>query len=397
MQQILFQFGGGDSPLSFVIWIAFMVIFFLFYPRIMLSQMMWKLEKSARELEAMSDGAKKIVTSAISKSPDKKMRDSISRFFEFFMIAPVTLDPYGIVGRLDHLIKTQNNRFEYFVKQVAPKMDAERRANIQMGLAGGITVHEISKIVRHYVELAKKTKSLQIAMILQMQLPLIERIAKGMFKGTKALTNGNPVGDGLGPLVASELIGNKKMKEIEKDILMAEVQLEGRHAFVLKARGPGGRIGYPGKAVSGLVKKNKIARVITVDAAAKLEGEKTGSLAEGVGVAMGGPGVERSYIESIVVKNDIPLDSIVVKMAPEQAIEPMRKAIKDAVPKVMDSIKRSLERTRRGERVIILGVGNSSGIGNSKGEINKAKEWVDKYERRLIAQKKKKGKSKGNG
>jgi hypothetical protein len=393
MDQILFQLIGGDSPLSIIIWIVFMVVFFLFYPRIMLSQIMWRLEKSARELEIMSDKSKRIVIKGISKNPDKRLRDSVSRFFEFFMITPVSLDPYGIVGKLDHLIKSQNDRFNYFVSQVAPKMDKEKQASIQMGLAGGITVHEIAKIVRHYVEMVKKTKSIQIAMILQMQLPLIERIAKGMFKGTSALTEGRPIGDGLGPLVASELVGDKKLKEIEKDILMAEVNMEGRRAIVMKARGPGGRIGYPGKAVKKIVDKEHVSRVITVDAAAKLEGEKTGSIAEGVGVAMGGPGVERSYIEEIVVRKGIPLDSIVVKMSQEQAIEPMRKAIKDAVPRVMESIKRSLERTKKGDTVIILGVGNSSGVGNSRADIKKMKEWVDKYERKLKSQKKKKRKN----
>jgi len=393
MEQILFQLIGGDSPLSIIIWIAFMVIFFLFYPRIMLSQIMWRLEKSARELEMMSDKSKKIVIKAISKNPDKKIRDSVSRFFEFFMISPVAMDPYGVVGKLDHLIKTQHDRFSYFVRQVAPKLDRERQASIEMGLAGGITVHEIAKIVRHYVEMIKQTKSIQIAMILQMQLPLIEKIAKGMFKGTGALTEGRPIGDGLGPLVASELIGDKKTKEIEEGIIMAEIGIEGRRAFVLKAKGPGGRIGYPGKAVKKLMDRMKIARVITVDAAAKLEGEKLGSIAEGVGVAMGGPGVERSYIEDVVVKKNIPLDSIVVKMGPEQAIEPMRKAIKDSVPDVMDSIKRSMDRTKKGDNVVILGVGNSSGIGNSKKEIKAAKDWVDSYERKLKAQKKKGGKA----
>ena len=390
MQQVLFQLGGGDSPISLIIWIVFMMIFFLFYPRIMLSQIMWKLEKSARELEIMSNKSKKIVLKSISKKPNKKLRESVSRFFEFFMISPVSLDPYGIVGKLDHMIKTQHDRFSYFVRQVAPKMDGEKQACIEMGLAGGITVHEIAKIVRHYVEMVKQTKSIQIAMILQMQLPLIEKIAKAMFKGTGALTEGKPIGDGLGPLVASELMGSKKVREVEEGIVMAEASIEGRHAFILKARGPGGRIGYPGKAVRKIIKKNEIVRVITVDAAAKLEGEKTGSIAEGVGVAMGGPGVERSYIEEIVVKEDIPLDSIVVKMSPEQAIEPMRKAIKDAVPSVMESVKRSLKRTKKGDSVIIMGVGNSSGIGNSEKEIRKAKEWVDKYERKIKAEKRKK-------
>jgi len=354
---------------------------------------MWKLERTAQELEMLSSRSKRVIIKEITKKPTKTMKDSVNRFFEFFMIQPVALDPYGIVKKLDHLLQNQKDRFRYFVKQMAPKLNEEKQACIQMGLAGGITVHEIAKIVRHYVELIRKTKSIQIAMILQMQLPLIERMARAMARGTKALTKGQPIGDSLGPFVVANLIENKEVKEIEEDVFMAKTWMDGRQVFLLKARGPGGRIGRPGKAIEKLIKTNKIARVITIDAAAKLEGEKTGSIAEGVGVAMGGPGVERSYIEDVVVKKDIPLDSIIVKMSHEEAIEPMRKVIKDSLPEVKKAIKRSLERVKRGDKVIIAGIGNSSGVGNSKKDADKVAKWVDMYEKRLRAKQRRKKRS----
>jgi hypothetical protein len=387
---MLFQIGG--DWFSIVIWMVFLVFMMFFYPRFMVSQIMWKLEKSAKELEDMSKKAKKIVVSEISSSPDKRLKESVDRFFEFFVVSPVSLDPFGIVKKFDHILENQRDRFRYFVSQVAPKQDAEKQACIEMGLAGGIAVHEIAKVVRHYVEMVRKTKSIQIAMVLQMQLPLIERIAKAMFRGTKALSKGNPIGDALGPMVAAELIGEKKVVEIDDDIVMARTELDGREALVLKATGPGGRIGRPGRAVEKLVKTNKISRIITIDAAAKLEGEKTGSIAEGVGVAMGGPGVERSYIEDSIVKKGIPIDSIVVKMSQEEAIAPMRKDIKDAIPEVRESIKRSLERTKKGDKVIIVGVGNTSGVGNSKKDADKAAKWIDSYEKKLKRVMKERGK-----
>ena len=389
---MLFQIGG--DWVSMLLWMVFLIFMMFFYPRFMVTQIMWKLEKSARNLELMSNKAKKIVTSEMTNKPDKRLKESMDRFFEFFVITPVALDPYGVINKFDHIIKNQRDRFTYFVDQVAPKADVEKKACLEMGLAGGLAVHEIAKIVRHYVEMVRKTKSIQIAMILQMQLPLIERIARGMFKGTIALSKGQPIGDGLGPLVAADLIGNEKVTEIEDRIVMAKTKLDGREIFVIKARGPGGRIGSPGKAVEKVIKNNDIKRIITIDAAAKLEGEKTGSLAEGVGVAMGGPGVERSYIENIVVKKNIPLDSIIVKMGQEEAIMPMRKAIKDALPEVRKSIKRSLERTKRGDKIVIVGVGNTSGVGNSGEVVEKVGKWVDSYEnkmKKMEKEKKKKG------
>lgn len=382
--------GTGGEWWTWILWLVFLMVFFMFYPRLMISQIMWKLERSVNELEGMSNKARRIVTREISKKPDKIIKNSVKRFFEFFAISPVSLDPFGIVKKLDHIIKNQKDRFDYFVNQVAPGMDAEKKECIKMGLAGGMSLYGIMKIVRHYVEIVKKTKNLQIAMILQMQLPFVEKMAKSLFRGTKAMVKGKPIGDGLGPYIAAKLIGNKKLKEIEEDIVMAQVNIDGKKCFVLKASGPGGRIGFPGKAVEKLIKKNKIARIITIDAAAKLEGEKTGSVAEGVGVAMGGPGVERSYIENIVVRKNIPLDSVIVKMSPEEAVEPMKKAVKDAYPEVRKSISRSLKRVKKGGKVIIVGVGNSSGVGNSAKEIAEMEKWVDRYHKKEKAEKRKK-------
>jgi hypothetical protein len=387
MENILFQFGTGGDMFSWVIWIAVMVVLFFFYPRMMISQIMWKLERSAQELESLSRKSKRIVLKEIGGS-DKRTRESVNRFFEFFVIGPVSMDPYGIVGKVEFVIKNQKNRFEHFVDQVAPKADAEKKAALEMGLAGGMTVHEIAKIVRHYVETIRKTKSIQIAMILQMQMPMVERIARAMYKGTQTMIKAEPIGDGLGPLVAAELIGNNRVRDAGEEIVVAETSMMGRKLFVMKAGGPGGRIGMPGQVVDRFVRKKKIDMIVTVDAAAKLEGEKTGSLAEGVGVAMGGPGTDRYRIEEVAVKGGIPLDSIIVKMSQEEAIMPMRKAVKDAIPHVLESLGRSLERTKRGSRVLVFGVGNSSGVGNSKKAADKVRKWVDANEKKLLADKK---------
>lgn len=393
--EILFQLiGNGDNWFSWIIMLLVWGMFFFIYPRVMLYQVMLKIERTAEELESMSDSAKKFLINEITKMPDKKVKDSVNNFFEFFVIPPVSLDPYGIVKKFDLIIQNEKKRFRYFVDQVSPGMDEERKANIQMGLAGGIELHSIAKIIRHYVELIRQTNSYQIALIIQMQLPLIERLAKAVYKGTKSMARGEPVGDALGPLVAAELM-EAKAKEIEEDIMMSKVSINGRNCFVIKAKGPGGRLGRPGKAVEKVMKKNKISMIISIDAAAKLEGEKTGSVAEGVGVAMGGPGVERSYIEEVAMKNDIPLDSVIVKMKPEEAIMPMRKSIKDAVPKVIERVNCSLDRVKRGSNVIIVGVGNTSGVGNSRASTEKTKKWVDEHEKKISRMKKRHQKKEG--
>jgi len=358
----------------------------------MVQQILFKLEKSAQLLEKMSSKAKKKVIKKISKKPDRKLKNRVSSFLEFFAISPVSLDPYGLVKKLEHIVDLEKSRFKYFVKQVAPDLDSEKRSNVMMGLSGAITLYQLTKLVRHFVELIKKTKSVNLAMLLQMQLPLIERLARALLHGTEALSNGWPVGDTIGAYVAANLIGDSKFKEVDDETIVCRKKYKKRDVIIIKAKGPGGRTGNPGRVFEKISKKEKIAKVITIDAATKLEGEKTGTIAEGVGVAIGGVGVEKSYIENIAVKRNIPLDTIIIKMSQEEAITPMEKPIFTSVSKVMRVLDETVERTNEKGKIVIVGVGNTSGVGNNKKEIEEAKKIIKKNIKKMARLKRKKKK-----
>ena len=139
------------------------------------------------------------------------------------------------------------------------------------------------------------------------------------------------------------------------------------------------------------MKRNKIARIITIDAALKMEGEKTGSVAEGTGFAMGGWG-QREMIESMLMSKKMPIDSIVVKVGMTEAIVPMRKAVYDSMPKVHEYVKRAVLRTKNGSKLIIIGVGNSSGISDDKTAVENVGKLVQQFEERI---KKEQSKKKG--
>jgi hypothetical protein len=239
-------------------------------------------------------------------------------------------------------------------------------------------LRQLSKIVRHYVEMAKKFKNLQIAMILQMQLPIIEKIAEGELKGTEAFINNWPIGDSIGPLVAASFV--EKTKEVAEDVVMGTTKIEGRHCFVLKAKG-GPHLGRVDEAIAAVMRKNKIARVVTIDAAQKLEGEKSGSVAEGIGFAMGGWG-QREMIENMLLPVKMPLDSVVVKVGMFEAIMPMTKDVFNSLQGTQDMVKRAVRRAKKGEKVIVIGVGNSSGVGNDKKTVEKVKKVVDQLEKK---------------
>jgi hypothetical protein len=215
-----------------------------------------------------------------------------------------------------------------------------------------------------------------------MQIPLISRMAKASMKATKAFSEGVPVGDGIGALVISSLIKGKIKKFENEEFILSQSSIDGRKVWVAKADGPGASTGYPGKFLVKFLKRNRIDRIITIDAKVKLEGEKTGSIAEGVGVAMGGTGVDRYEIEEIAVKKKIPLDAIAIKMSDEEALTPMSKEIFNSLPKALDAIKNAVKRAKKNERILIIGVGNTCGIGNNYKAVEEVKKVVRKYEKK---------------
>ncbi len=374
-----------------IVWFIFLFVLIFLYPRLMLSQMIYKLEQSARKIESMSDFANRIIVKKISKKPTKDLRKRISEFFDFFVVEPSHLDPYGIVNKIDRIIRQMEERFEEFVGNVAKKHNQNERQKINYGLRAGMSVHQIAKIVRHNVELAKKFKNLQIAMILQMQMPIIEKIAESELKGTQAFVNGLPIGDSIGPLVAASMMN--KSKEIAEDVVMAKEKINGRTAFILKAKGPSPHLGRIDEAITKIMSKNKIDRIITIDAAQKLEGEKTGSVAEGVGFAMGG--VQRELIENILLPKKKMIDSIVVKVGMMEAIMPMKKSIYKSVPKAIGLVKEAINRVKKNGKVIIIGVGNSCGIGDTKHELKGLEKVIDDIEKEYKREKELKKRRRG--
>jgi len=376
----------------FIGFVPFLIFIFL-YQKMIIWQIQFKLERNVTFLERLSKRAEYFVLKKITKKPNPKIKKDIKKFMEFFVISPVNLDPYGIMKKLEHLIDQEKWRFKYFVEQIAKGQDSEKQANIMMGLSGAMSLYQLMKLVRHFVELIKKTKSQYLALMLQMQLPLIERIAKALLSGTEALSNGWPIGDSIGACVAANLIENSKVVKADEETVVSRKKYKNRNLIIIKARGPGGRTGNPGRVLNKIAKKEKIVKIVTIDAALKLEGEKTGSIAEGVGAAIGGIGVERTHIEEIAVKKNIPLDSIIIKMSQEEAITPMKKEIIGSLPVVMQVLDETIDRTKGEGKIIIVGVGNTSGVGNNKKDFENAKKIIEKNIRKMKRKSKKKKKS----
>lgn len=382
------DFGMTSLPLQFTIFgvdfnliiqiLWFVMIFIsVFYAQ---SLQVWRwnkqIEAAMIRLNRMSDEGKEITTKAIkdlgktSEDPTK----SVESMLEFVTIEPVNIDPAGVIQRLDHVLDVRKSRWEDAVTRMAPNASKDEASNLEGTLEAAGAVYFIFKVVRHYYLLGKKTKNMYISLQIQMQLAQIMQIAKAYLEALKAFSLGKPIGDGLGPLVIARLADEYKKngespiitEDVAKEVTVAEIQLEKRKVLLVRAKGPGSRVGKPGEAIERIVEDHKghISRIIMIDAAGKLEGETTGDVVEGVGAAIGDPGPEKYKIEESAVKYDIPLDAILVKEAIEEAVMPMKKEIADAADKVVERVKQIIrDRTELGSTVLIAGIGNTVGVG----------------------------------
>ncbi len=364
-------FPTGDNLLGTIFQVIFLGIFvvFMFYgQRIQTRIMVREVEGALYKLKRMRDEARKTAINNV-KETGKLEGDptaQVDRFLEYFAISPVDIDPSGVVWRLEHLIDVRDLRFKDDVKLMAPKADETQINNLENMLEAALALNIIYKIIRHYYILGRKTLSLYVIMQLQMILPLIMKEADAYANAQKAFTLGQPIGDGAGALVAAKLMQGYKKTKVEKDVVVAQVPIEGRTAYVLKAEGPGGNVGKPGEAIKQIIDQNggNISLAIVIDAGMKLEGEKTGEVSEGIGVAIGGPEVEKYKVEESALKHKVPVNAIIIKEDVGDAVSPMRKEIVDAMEGVIDRVKRLiLERTKQGDSVIIAGIGNTIGIG----------------------------------
>lgn len=376
-----------------IVWFFLFIIFISLYPKYMLYKMVSEMEEVVRMLESYTKEAVKIIIKTSKEKAGTKIDSAkekeIGGMLDFFVIPPVELDPYGILKKVEYLMDRSEEKFESFAKSIAQNAPREWEDNLIALLKGAIGLNMVTKILRHYVEFAKKTGNIQITMLIHMNLAMIKKIGSAYMEGVKGIAEAKPIGDGIGPLIAAHLIKGEKTYELEKDVVLHEAEIEGKKAYILKALGPGATLGKIGEAVKKVAaeSKDKIAKIITIDAGLKLEGEESGKITYGIGAAIGDPGPEKAKIEEAAMSLNIPLEAVVVRMSVEEAISPMNKKIASSVSSAVSLIKTSLPSIESGKAAIVVGVGNTCGIGNSEKEVEKLEFPEEKKEKLSFSEK----------
>jgi hypothetical protein len=361
------QIPADSGTLLYIASLAFFVVYGLYATRIQVYFALNDIGRGLNKLKVMKDKSRKEAIDYLvgvgKAAPDPTPR--VDQFLDYVTIMPVDLDPQGLVNKIDHVVTTNNDRVRAEVSTLLGQTTPVTVSISENLLEVASALNMIHKVVRHYYLLGKKTNSYFTLIQLQMILPMIIQEADALLNAVDSFKVGQPVGDGIGAMTVSRLMVGKEKRVIAKDTVLAITEYKGRKLYVLKADGPMGYVGQPGVAIRKVVEEMgaKPSAIIMIDAALKLEGEKTGEIAEGVGAAIGGIGVEKFQIEEVATKNKIPLYAILVKQSILEAITVMRKEIAEASDKVTQVLNRLIEeKTKEGDEVLVAGIGNSLGV-----------------------------------
>ena len=355
------------SSLISLLWIGFFALTFIYGTRIQSYLALNDISRGLNKLKTMKEKARKEAIDYlvnVGKSPNDPAQ-RVDQFLDYVTIMPVDIDPSGLVGKIDHVVTTNNERVRQEVSRLVAQNNPVTVSISENLLEVATSLNMIHKIVRHFYLLGKKTNSYFTLVQLQMLMPMIIQEADALLNAVDSFKVGQPVGDGIGPVVVSKYMVGKEKRVVAKDTVMAITEYKGRKLYVLKADGPMAYVGQPGVAIKKIVEEMgvKPSAIVMIDAALKLEGEKTGEIAEGVGAAIGGIGVEKFQIEEVATHFKVPLYAILVKQSILEAITVMRKEIAEASEKVTLVLNRLIEeKTKEGDEVLVAGIGNTLGV-----------------------------------
>ncbi len=358
-----FGFGSDSNPLIMLIWILPIILFVFYGQRIQLMVTSGEIKKSITKLSEYRDESRQELVGFVKKhvkDPEKKL----DTFIDYFSIMPVDMDPAGIVPKVQHFVRSREDHTRRHVRAMSPDMDDADVARIQTLLEISSTLQLLYKITNHLFLTAKRQKNFPLILPLQMMLPFIMEQAEALKKAVPAFMAGQPVGDGIGPMVVGRMMLNTEKNEAAFQTVWGESAFEGRTLYLIKAQGPLSTVGRLGDGVKNMLSKNRPDAIIMVDASLKMEGEDSATVARGFGAAIGGIGTERFQIEEEAARQNIPILAIIVRQSVKEAVGLMTKEIALKADDVRSQIYEMIrENTIQGQSVLIVGVGNTAGVG----------------------------------
>lgn len=336
-----------------------------------------------RRLYGIKQLSKLIEPSTSETITESDIRDFINELMDYFIVPFEKLNPETYPFWVNLLFQ-QEKKLKELIKNYIPQVNITDLEKIIAILKATQQIDEKLKKGYHNLTIGEKTDSYWYL------LQTASNITQSMIEARTyrvlidSILVGEPIGDSVAPLalknfLEQEIKENDKSEQkiIEETILneyiLQKIKYKERILYCLRPKGPEPRVGHPAMVINQVLKQkismNKpISLILTVDAYAKLEVEKSGTISYGLGLVIGADtetNIEKAYLEKILSQHnsEIKMEAIICRESLEDAVFPMSDQIKNSIPKITRLIKSSiLSNTEPGDQIIILASGNALGI-----------------------------------
>src|SRR5918911_1093998 len=192
--------GGSDSssnPFMYILWFAPIFILMIYGQKLQSWMILGDISKSLTKLKTMKEMSRKEAIDYIKTSvkPSADPSEKIDKFLEYFAIMPVDLDPNGIIGKLDHIMRTKDERIRTEIKRMADGISDTDVSHTENILEAATALNMIYKVVRHFYLLGKRTTNMLVLVQLQMVMPILLQEAEALQNAIGAFKKGQPIGD----------------------------------------------------------------------------------------------------------------------------------------------------------------------------------------------------------
>ena len=252
--------GDDSNPIMMLIWILPIILFVFYGQRIQLFISSSEIKKSIDRLEKYRNETKTEFVDYIKQTlnPISDPTKKLDGFFEYFTIMPVDLDPNGIIPKINHLVRSRDDFTRMHVKSLFSEISDFEVTKIHNLLEIVTTLQLFHKATRHLYLTAKKQKNLILP--LQMMIPFVMEEAEALKDAMSALKKGQPIGDGIGPMVVGGMMIDSQKQEISFQTVWAKSEFDGRKLLLVKAEGPNATVGRLGDGIEKIITQDKPRR-----------------------------------------------------------------------------------------------------------------------------------------
>ncbi|MCL4518587.1 MAG: DUF1512 family protein, partial [Thaumarchaeota archaeon] len=139
------QISTGDWTTILYIgsFVVLMLVSLLWGNRIQAATMLNYLGRNLRKLQDFKDGSRKELLeylTVICRVQGDSLPKEIDRMLAYFTIIPETIDPAGVVGKIEQVVRLQDDRMKKEIKEIAPQADVIQQSVAEniLGIAAAL-------------------------------------------------------------------------------------------------------------------------------------------------------------------------------------------------------------------------------------------------------------------